>query len=284
MALRVGSFGLDIVMATIKTEKLAAPHLQRHLFLSPLLVAAALAVTFILLSTVPGLTQQAADPAQESVQVNWAALDQLRGGSGRSASANAAAPAPYSDSNSSEGASAGTVFDTVPTARPLPMPAPVATTSLQPERQAPISLIETTEVAADPEPVETANAAPVPAAAITPVPEVAVTPDVPGDNDLLMQLAFRGQSDTLTSTAMQQLTQLAVRMDTLAGRLQVRSYAAPTDSSSSSARKLSFKRALAVRSFLIEQGIRSTRVDLRALGPAEDGGLPDRVDIILTTG
>lgn len=271
-------------MAAIKTEKLAAPHLPQQLFLSPLLVAAAMAGTFMLLSTVPGLTQQAADPAQESVQINWTALDQLRGGSERSVSANAAPPAPSSDSNSAEGSSPGTAFVTVPTVRPLPMPAPVATTSLQPERQAPISLIETTDVAADPEPMETANAAPASSAAITPTPEVAVTPDAPANNDLLMQLAFRGQSDTLTSTAMEQLTQLAVRMDTLAGRLQVRSYAAPTDSSSSSARKLSFKRALAVRSFLIEQGIRSTRVDLRALGPAEDGGLPDRVDIILTTG
>jgi len=36
-----------------------------------------------------------------------------------------------------------------------------------------------------------------------------------------------------------------------------------------------------VRSFLIERGIRSTRIDVRALGIPEDDGPEDRVDVVI---
>lgn len=64
-------------------------------------------------------------------------------------------------------------------------------------------------------------------------------------------------------------------------RLQLKAYAEGTGSDTSKARRLSLSRALAVRSFLIENGLRSTRIDVRALGIARDGGVPDRVDIVL---
>jgi hypothetical protein len=67
------------------------------------------------------------------------------------------------------------------------------------------------------------------------------------------------------------------------GRLQLKAYAGGTAETLSSARRLSLSRALSVRSFLIEQGIRSTRIDVRALGRAEDSGPPERVDIVLLT-
>lgn len=67
------------------------------------------------------------------------------------------------------------------------------------------------------------------------------------------------------------------------GRLQLKAYAGGTGETLSSARRLSLSRALSVRSFLIEQGIRSTRIDVRALGRAEDSGPPERVDIVLLT-
>ena len=51
------------------------------------------------------------------------------------------------------------------------------------------------------------------------------------------------------------------------------------------ARRLSLSRALAVRAYLIEQGVRATRMDLQALtGRADDGIAPgDRVDIAIVT-
>jgi outer membrane protein OmpA-like peptidoglycan-associated protein len=51
----------------------------------------------------------------------------------------------------------------------------------------------------------------------------------------------------------------------------------------SQARRLSLSRALAVRSYLIDKGIRSTRIDVRAMGATESGGAPDRVDLVLVS-
>jgi outer membrane protein OmpA-like peptidoglycan-associated protein len=58
-------------------------------------------------------------------------------------------------------------------------------------------------------------------------------------------------------------------------------YAAGNDDATSQARRLSLSRALAVRSYLIEHGVRSTRMDVRALGNKVPEGPPDRVDVML---
>ena len=63
-------------------------------------------------------------------------------------------------------------------------------------------------------------------------------------------------------------------------RAQIIAYAAGTSDTASQARRLSLSRALAVRAYMIEKGIASTRLDVRALGyQVEGGGSPDRVDI-----
>lgn len=62
-------------------------------------------------------------------------------------------------------------------------------------------------------------------------------------------------------------------------RLQLLAYAGGESLSSSKARRLSLSRALAVRSFLIENGLRSTRIDVRALGNKTDDDPVNRVDI-----
>ncbi len=64
-------------------------------------------------------------------------------------------------------------------------------------------------------------------------------------------------------------------------RLQIVAYATGGDESGSQARRLSLSRALAVRSYLIDQGIRSTRMDVRALGSRAPEGPSDRVDIVI---
>ena len=66
-------------------------------------------------------------------------------------------------------------------------------------------------------------------------------------------------------------------------RIQVNAYASGTQETVSAARRLSLSRALNVRSYLIEQGVRSTRIDVRAIGLPEDNGPADRVDILLLT-
>lgn len=64
-------------------------------------------------------------------------------------------------------------------------------------------------------------------------------------------------------------------------RLQIVAYAVGEDDNASQARRLSLSRALAVRSYLIDQGIRSTRMDVRALGNKFDSGPGDRVDLVI---
>ncbi|MBL6945684.1 MAG: OmpA family protein [Rhodospirillales bacterium] len=62
-------------------------------------------------------------------------------------------------------------------------------------------------------------------------------------------------------------------------RLQLLAYAGGESLSSSKARRLSLSRALSVRSFLIENGLRSTRIDVRALGNKTTQDPVNRVDI-----
>ena len=65
-------------------------------------------------------------------------------------------------------------------------------------------------------------------------------------------------------------------------RIQLLAYAGSSGNSASQARRLSLSRALAARSSLINQGIKSARIDVRALGDKAAGGPADRIDIIVT--
>jgi outer membrane protein OmpA-like peptidoglycan-associated protein len=98
-----------------------------------------------------------------------------------------------------------------------------------------------------------------------------------------LQLVFEPSSTQLNGAAETQLRQLAGSLATSEQRIQLKAFASGTSERPSAARRESLSRALAVRSFLIENGIRSTRIDVRALGQPTDGGPNDRVDVILLT-
>ncbi len=66
-------------------------------------------------------------------------------------------------------------------------------------------------------------------------------------------------------------------------RVQLLAYAGGEALSSSKARRLSLSRALAVRSYLIENGLRSTRIDVRALGDKTTEEPVNRVTSILSS-
>lgn len=109
-------------------------------------------------------------------------------------------------------------------------------------------------------------------AALPPAEELGAQEDV--------RLLFASGSDTLGETAQAVLQDLADRMNEAPqSRIQLKAYAAGSGEMASRARRLSLSRALSVRSFLIDEGIRSTRIDVRALGSAAEDGPPDRVDI-----
>ncbi len=65
-------------------------------------------------------------------------------------------------------------------------------------------------------------------------------------------------------------------------RVQLLSYASDPEKNVSRSRRLSLERAVAVRKQLIDTGVDSTRIEVRALGDQNNGGAADRVDIIFT--
>jgi outer membrane protein OmpA-like peptidoglycan-associated protein len=65
------------------------------------------------------------------------------------------------------------------------------------------------------------------------------------------------------------------------GRVQLMAYAGSRGEKTSDTRRLSLKRALVIRQLLIDDGIPSERIDVFALGGADDDGPLDRVDVFL---
>jgi outer membrane protein OmpA-like peptidoglycan-associated protein len=81
-------------------------------------------------------------------------------------------------------------------------------------------------------------------------------------------------------------------LDTLANRLlaneglrvQIISHASGGADDAMEARRVSLARAVAVRAYLIEKGIRSLRIDVRALGNrADSGSAADQVDLLVVS-
>lgn len=107
-------------------------------------------------------------------------------------------------------------------------------------------------------------------------------PNLPAEGQALRVL-FDGSRTQLDSAAEEQLQQLATALNANEQRVQLKAFASGSSDRPSAARRESLSRALAVRSFLIENGVRSTRIDVRALGQPNDGGPNDRVDVILLT-
>lgn len=173
-----------------------------------------------------------------------------------------------------------------PAAPAAPAVAPIASSNEVPPAPAPAP--DTTQPATS----MAANApvAPAPAApAATPAPaaeEAAIPPSTKSSEPMPSlgadeySLAFGADSFELSDNARRQLDQVIAAMgrdDSL--RIQLQAYAQGDGANASKARRLSLSRALQVRSYLIDQGVRSTRIDVRALGSNVPSGPADRVDI-----
>jgi outer membrane protein OmpA-like peptidoglycan-associated protein len=68
-----------------------------------------------------------------------------------------------------------------------------------------------------------------------------------------------------------------------ATQIQLQAFGGPRGDKSSDARRVSLKRALAIRQLLIDNGVPSNRIITKAMGGATDNGEPDRVDIYVRT-
>ncbi len=99
----------------------------------------------------------------------------------------------------------------------------------------------------------------------------------------LRRIEFPPGSAKLSNKAALGLKNVAAALSNDTGlRIQLLAYAGRNNDSASQSRRLSLSRALAARSKLIDQGVRSTRIDVRALGNKSAGGPADRIDIIVT--
>jgi outer membrane protein OmpA-like peptidoglycan-associated protein len=114
-------------------------------------------------------------------------------------------------------------------------------------------------------------------------PETGAAASAESRGDRSLSVNFDSGSADLNSGAKSGLDKVIESMKKDAAlRLQLVAFAAGSEDQASQARRLSLSRALAVRSYLIEQGISSTRMDVRALGnKVEGGGPPDRVDLMM---
>lgn len=178
-----------------------------------------------------------------------------------------------------------------PVARPLPRPAPPRAAEkpgqqgLQPAAApAPVAPAADAEAAA---PVRSAvRAEPAPPVVRPAAPretQTAALPRARADEKEALRVVFSGSSSRLTGEGESGLRALVQSVAGTETRIQLKAFAAGSADRPSTARRLSLSRALAVRSFLIEQGMRSTRIDVRALGVPADDGPADRVDVILLT-
>lgn len=70
-------------------------------------------------------------------------------------------------------------------------------------------------------------------------------------------------------------------MTSASSRVQIQAYGGNRGDKGSDARRLSLKRALAIRQVLIDDGVAAERIDVRAMGGADDKGPADRVDVFV---
>lgn len=180
-----------------------------------------------------------------------------------------------------------------PKAAPVSAPAPAPVQLAKAEVRAPADLDAAPAAKAEPAPLPPTALTPPPVIAKPePAPQVASLPPSPapapvaaakgGDS---LSVAFAGESARLPDASHADLDRLVKRMQKDDGlALQLLAYAEGDEASASKARRLSLSRALEVRKYLMEQGLRSTRIEVRALGNKLEGrGPADRVDAVLVS-
>ncbi len=179
------------------------------------------------------------------------------------------------------------------TAKPAAPKQPAATTKPAAPKQAPEPAKPAAQTAAKPSGKSQAAPAaekppePKPAEQAKPAPvkQVAAVPGEAIERDGSVTVTFAPGSSDLPDNAVGALDRLAERLKADPNlRIQLVGFARTQVESASQARRLSLFRALSVRTHLMKKGVRSTRMDVRALGNKEDDGPPDRVDLVVPSG
>jgi outer membrane protein OmpA-like peptidoglycan-associated protein len=130
--------------------------------------------------------------------------------------------------------------------------------------------------AAKAEPLRPALKPPAPAALIGTIP---VAVEEPSTAEAVASIAFQPTRLELSEPAQRDFAAMAATLRARpAARVAVIAHAGAAGEAMS-ARRISLGRALAVRGYLIGEGVARGRIIVRALGAPADGGAPERVDI-----
>ena len=135
-----------------------------------------------------------------------------------------------------------------------------------------------------PKPTQMAKAEPAPS--FIPNPAAKVAPDTvfPGLTKRSM-ISFLPQQTDPAQSALGAIKFLATDLNTAmtssGSRIELIAYGGTRGDKGSDARRLSLKRALAIRQVLIDDGVPTERIDVKAMGGVDDSGPADRVDVFI---
>ena len=106
--------------------------------------------------------------------------------------------------------------------------------------------------------------------------------NAPNERNIFGVIVFNKESTKLSKSAFAQLKKVVFKLKGEPQlRIQINAYAKALGKSKSELRRLSLSRALAVRSLFIEQGIKSSRIDVRALGGNSDSKPANQIKLLL---
>ena len=118
-------------------------------------------------------------------------------------------------------------------------------------------------------------------AATAPMPKITLTKGLSKQAAVLFDSGSSDLSDNSTARLNDLAFSLKTALTNGADHVELVAYGGAPGDKSSAARRLSLKRALAVRQALIVDGVPADRIDVRALGGVTDNGATDRVDIFV---
>lgn len=122
------------------------------------------------------------------------------------------------------------------------------------------------------------------ALAVDEAPPLLAPPVVDVRESVTGRIAFTSANVTLDDTMHDEIDRIADLLDNSdTSRLLIKGYASGTDANRAEARRLSVSRALAVRAYLMDKGIKPSRVDVRGMGSdsTDASAALDRVDLVL---
>ena len=178
-----------------------------------------------------------------------------------------------------------------PAAAPPPPPAPEPVTASDAEQAAPLATGNQNGESLASSDASTASNTAQRSEAAEQQPAVAAQPTIPTQQAALTPASVRTAGEIVIPYGSTQID-LDVNQEALLKPLvdqlrnderaavRVQAYASGEASDPNKARRLSLQRALKVRKYFIDQGIRSVRVEVRALGMNGPDGSVDRVDVL----